>query len=78
MAGMKSFVGLSGPKFLKGPGLEGCSAWHKESHDRCYCQPSGAVSRLGQGAKMDALGKCSVLPDTSIFCVPRAAFLCLF
>ena len=61
MAGMKSFVGLSGPKFLKGPGLEGCSAWHKESHDRCYCQPSGAVSRLGQGAKMDALDKCSVL-----------------
>ena len=51
MAGMKSFVGLSGPKVLKGSGLDGCSAWHKESHDRCYCQQSGAVSRLGQGAK---------------------------
>ena len=61
MAGMKSFVGLSGPKVLKGSGLEGCSAWHKESHDRCYCQRSSAVSRLGQGAKMEASGKRSVL-----------------
>ena len=74
MAGMKSFVGLSGPKVLKSSGLEGCSAWHKESHDGCYCQPSGAVSRRGQGAKMDASEKCSVLllslagrMDTSLF-----------
>jgi hypothetical protein len=57
MAGMKSSVGLSGPKILKDSGLEYCSSWHKKSHWRGQLSEAQLSQQAQLGFQNGWLGK---------------------